>query len=184
MTVLIAPPHGLGRRRLASSFVHVAMGRSAVPAAGLRGDGGTVSTSPIPHRPATLRVLIVDADRRVRRDLTQLVDLEGQSLVVGAAGDPASAIEMAERLDPDVVVLDPRLPDVDAGLGLIARLHRDSVARIVVLCHDAEFAPRARAVGADRFLTKGGQLAELLEAITGSGDEEAPGNGAEGEGHD
>lgn len=153
------------------------MRRSAVSPAGPRRDGGDVSTTSIPHPPSTLRVLIVDADRRVRRDLAQLVDLEGHGLVVGTSGDPASAIELAERLEPDVVVLDPRLPDVDAGLGLIARLHRDSAARIVVLCHDAEFAPRARAVGADQFLTKSGQLAELLDAITGPGDQAGPGQG-------
>ena len=184
MTLFVAPGGLVRHPPPISSFVHAATRRSAVPAPGRRRDGGDVSAASIPHQPGALRVLIVDADRRVRRDLAQLVDLEGQSLVVGASGDPASAIELAERLDPDVVVLDPRLPDVDAGLGLIARLRRDSAARIVVLCHDPEFAPRARAVGADQFLTKGGQLPELLEAITGSGDEPGRPRGPERGGHD
>lgn len=183
--MLLFPAAGLARRPPPiSSFVHVTTRRSAVPGPGRRRDGGDVSTASIPHQPGAVRVLIVDADRRVRRDLAQLVDLEGHSLVVGASGDPASAIELAERLDPDVVVLDPRLPDVDAGLGLIARLRRDSAARIVVLCHDPEFAPRARAVGADQFLTKGGQLPELIEAITGSGGEPGLQAGTGGQGHD
>ncbi len=130
------------------------------------------------HGKRARRVLIVDADRRVRRDLAQLVDVEGHGLVVGTAGDPAGALDMAERLGADVVVLDPRLPDVDAGLGLISRLHLDTEARIVVLCHDPEFASRATAVGADAFITKGGLLPELLAAISGAGQDPDQDQGA------
>jgi CheY-like chemotaxis protein len=153
---------------MTSSSVHPASRPTAVAGRRRSLDADGVSED-VARRGSAARVLIVDADRRVRRDLAQLVELEGPSVVVGTAGDPATALAMTAELDPDVVVLDPRLPDVDAGLGLIARLRQGSPARIVVLCHDAEFASRARAVGADRFVTKDERLPEVLEAIAGSG---------------
>jgi CheY-like chemotaxis protein len=167
---------------MTSSFVDVPDRPSAEARARPKGDAADVARDIARLESPPVRVLIVDADRRVRRDLAELLELEPRSVVVGTAGDPAAALAMTASLAPDVVVLDPRLPDVDAGLGLIAQLHRESTARIVVLCHDPEFASRATIVGADRFVTKGERLPELLGAIAGSGPpDRAPGQGGDGD---
>lgn len=65
------------------------------------------------------RVVIVDADRRVQQSLRGVLGVAGGVEVVGSAGDVRGALELIERQQPDVVIVDPRLPDVDAGAALV-----------------------------------------------------------------
>jgi len=65
------------------------------------------------------RVVIVDADRRVQQSLRGVLRVTGQVEVVGTAGDVRGALELIENKRPDVVIVDPRLPDVDAGAALL-----------------------------------------------------------------
>jgi len=69
-------------------------------------------------------VVIVDADRRVQQSLADLLGVTGEVRVVGRAGDVRAALELVEHELPDVVLVDPRLPDVEAGLALVAGLAR------------------------------------------------------------
>jgi CheY-like chemotaxis protein len=161
--------HALGRP-VPSSFVHVAMRRSAEPRRYRLGDAAPVSSAPPPDFAARRRVVVVDADRRVRRDLAGLVDLGDGCSCVGVAGDADTALELIRREDPDVVVVDPRLPDLDAGLALVSRVRNESGARIVVIGNDPALAARARTVGADDFVTKDAQLSPRIEAIVRSDD--------------
>src|SRR4029077_1995841 len=69
--------------------------------------------------PEPIRGLIVDADRRVRGALSSLIDPAPGLALVGSVGHVAAAVDALETSAPDVVVLDPKLPDVDAGRGLI-----------------------------------------------------------------
>lgn len=110
-------------------------------------------------------MLIIDADRRVRRDLAELLALTDGLEVVGAAGDVESALALLAAHDPDVVVVDPRLPQIDDGLALVADLRQRSAARIVVLSHDAALRPRALARGGDVFLTESDSPAAIIEAV-------------------
>ena len=77
-----------------------------------------------PFLPAPPRVVIVDADRRVQQSLADLLGVTGEVKVVGRTGDVRAALELVERERPDVVLVDPRLPDVEAGIALIAGLAR------------------------------------------------------------
>ena len=64
------------------------------------------------------RVAVVDADRRVsihRRGAAR-AGVE----VIGTAGDVRSALELVENLNPTVLLVDPRLPDIDAGRALLS----------------------------------------------------------------
>lgn len=70
------------------------------------------------------RVVIVDADRRVQQSLADLLAVNGGVTVVGRAGDVRTALETVERTHPDVLLVDPRLPDVEAGRALIAGVRR------------------------------------------------------------
>ena len=74
--------------------------------------------------PSEPRVVIVDADRRVQQSLADLLAVAGGVSVVGRAGDVRAALETIERTRPDVVLVDPRLPDVEAGRALIAGVRR------------------------------------------------------------
>jgi DNA-binding NarL/FixJ family response regulator len=79
---------------------------------------------PRPTSPSAPRVVIVDADRRVIQSLADLLGLSGEIAVVGGAGDVRAALELVEQARPDVVLVDPRLPDIEAGMALIAGLSR------------------------------------------------------------
>jgi len=70
------------------------------------------------------RVVIVDADRRVQQSLSDLLCVTGEVEVVGRAGEVRAALELVEQQRPDVVLVDPRLPDIEAGLALIAGMSR------------------------------------------------------------
>lgn len=74
--------------------------------------------------PTERRVVIVDADRRVQQSLADLLGVAGGVTVVGRAGDVRAALEEIERTRPDVILVDPRLPDVEAGRALIAGAQR------------------------------------------------------------
>ncbi len=83
-----------------------------------------MSLTPRPVPLSAPRVVIVDADRRVQQSLSDLLGLTGEVAVVGHAGDVRSALEEVERARPDVVLVDPRLPDIEAGLALITGMSR------------------------------------------------------------
>lgn len=167
---------------LTSSFVHAPMSRSAHPPHAWLLDALGVCSEPLGPDATPCRVIVVDADRRVRRDLAGLVDLGEGFACVGVAADPGSALDLIRRLEPDVVVLDPRLPDVDAGLALVSQIRRESGARIVVLGNDPELGARARTLGADEFVVKDARLSPLVEAIVrpGGGNGSHHGNGSHG----
>jgi DNA-binding NarL/FixJ family response regulator len=89
--------------------------------------------TPRPGPPPIPRVVIVDADRRVLQSLGDLLGVSGEVDVVGRAGDVRSALQEIERLHPDAVLVDPRLPDIDAGMALIGGMSRAWPGMRVVL---------------------------------------------------
>ncbi|HEX9675657.1 MAG TPA: response regulator transcription factor [Anaerolineales bacterium] len=126
-----------------------------------------------------VRVLIVDDMPHVRRELTQLLDLAGGLEIVGHAANGAQAVELAQTLCPDVVLLDLGMPVMD-GFEAARRIKASgSGSRIVVLSVRADEATRREAAqaGANAFVVKGSSLDTLLEAIVGraAGVRSAPG---------
>ena len=121
------------------------------------------SEAPLKH----LRVLVVDPDRRVRQSLSGLIGCLGRHIeVVGTAADTSSALELADSQSPQMVLLDPRLPDVDAGLALVAELRRRSPElRIIVMGWADSLEYPAIARGADGFIGKEAGPNEFLDAI-------------------
>lgn len=74
--------------------------------------------------PCLPRVAIVDADRRVMQSLADLLSVSGEVDIVGGAGDVRAALKLVDQARPDVVLVDPRLPDIEAGIALVAGLSR------------------------------------------------------------
>ena len=113
------------------------------------------------------RVLIIDADRRVRTSLSSVLSLVPGVEVVGAVGDPEAALAILEAANVDVVAIDPRLPDIDSGLGMLAELRRQRPGiRIVVMSCDPIEAPSFLG-GADAFASKDGATTEFVDAVVG-----------------
>lgn len=122
-----------------------------------------VPSARTPHRP---RVLVVDADKRVRAGLACLLDLSGVVEVVGEASHPGEAIGAVERTAPDVVVLDPRLPEIDGGAALVSIIrHRCPQARVLLLSWSSTPIDGALGVAADGYLPKSLAPQELVDRV-------------------
>jgi DNA-binding NarL/FixJ family response regulator len=119
---------------------------------------------------APIRVLVVDADERVRESLAGLLAIGGHVVVVGTAGDPGSALDLVASSTPDVVMLDARLPDIDHGIGLIRRLRADAPGvRVVVMSWSNSPEDGLATCGADGFVRKTFRPSELFAAIQAAG---------------
>ena len=115
----------------------------------------------------TTRVVLVDDDPLVRSALTLMLGGQPDIEVVGEAGDGREGLAMIERLRPDVVLMDIRMPRVD-GLAATRALHaRSDPPRVIVLTtFDAdEHVVEALAAGADGFLLKDTPPPQIIAAI-------------------
>jgi len=118
-----------------------------------------------------IRILVVDADDRVRESLTALLAIGDRVLVVGSSGEAGSALDLAISFRPDVVVVDPRLPEVDSGLNLIAMLRAQCPeVRILALSSSDALERAVLAGGAHRCVRKTFRPAELIAAVFATGD--------------
>ncbi len=114
-----------------------------------------------------ISVLIADDQDLVREGLRMLIEAEPDLRVAGEAGDGAEAVTQVRRLDPDVVLMDVRMPRVD-GIEATAQLARSGCrARILMLTtYDLdEYVYRAMKAGACGFLLKDASREQLTEAV-------------------
>jgi DNA-binding NarL/FixJ family response regulator len=114
-----------------------------------------------------IRVLLVDDQAAVRYGLRMRLGLEAELSVVGEAGNGAEALELAQELTPDVVVMDVEMTEMDgitATERLLARLPQVKVI-VLSIYGDPETRARARAAGAMAFVEKRGAVEGLLEEI-------------------
>jgi len=122
-------------------------------------------TDPAPD-PAPLRVLLVDADERTRESLAGLLAIGRRCVVVGSAGHPLEALDLLVEFSPDVVVIDPRLPEVDGGRAFITRVRQLSPStRILVLGWSSTIEQDCMEDGADAFVRKTFRPRELVDAV-------------------
>ncbi|MFB9679341.1 response regulator [Streptosporangium vulgare] len=115
----------------------------------------------------SIRVLVADDQALVRGGFRMILEARADLEVVGEAGDGREAATLVERLRPDVVLMDVRMPGVD-GLEATRRIVASgSPARVIVLTtydvDESVFA--ALRAGASAFLLKDVRPAELVEAI-------------------
>lgn len=115
------------------------------------------------------RVLLVDDEEDVREGLVVEVDWEALDLrIVGLAENGREALEMAERVEPDIVVTDISMPFMD-GLELARRLReRNPLVKVVILTGYDEFdyARQAVSLSVDEYLLKPFSAAHLAELLT------------------
>jgi DNA-binding NarL/FixJ family response regulator len=131
------------------------------------GDTVTISKTFNCHVSPPTRVLLVDDSIQVRQDLRQLLELSGQVQVVGEAGNGWDAVQMAEQLHPQVVLMDLEMPVMDGihATRLIKASEKPPWVIILTIHADAERQQRGLMAGADRFIAKGAGYETLLNAI-------------------
>jgi DNA-binding NarL/FixJ family response regulator len=114
-----------------------------------------------------IRVLVADDHPMLREGLVAVLGTQPDFDVVGEAADGAEVVRLAERLRPDVILLDLEMPEVD-GVRALERL-RDagSGARAIVFtAYDTdERILRSLRAGARGYLLKGASRAEIFDAI-------------------
>jgi DNA-binding NarL/FixJ family response regulator len=115
----------------------------------------------------TIRLLIADDQTITRSGLRSLLAAQENLEIVGEAHDGGEAIEMALSLQPDVILMDLRMPRMN-GIEATRRIHRTSphigILVLTVFEDDTSVFPAIRA-GACGYLLKNTEQAELLRAI-------------------
>ena len=121
---------------------------------------------PAPGTEDPLRVLVVDADDRVRESLSGLLAIGGRLVVVGSAGQAGPALELLAAESPDVVIVDPRLPDVAGGLAFLHRVRAKApTVRVVIMSWSDGLDDPALAAVSDGFIRKTFRPNDLITAI-------------------
>jgi len=114
-----------------------------------------------------IRVLVVDDIPETRDHLTKLLSFESDIDVVGAAASGREAIEMATTLNPDVVLMDINMPDMD-GIAATEQLSATVPSVAVVMMSvqgEADYLRRSMLAGAREFLVKPFSSDELTASI-------------------
>ncbi|MFF4729028.1 response regulator [Streptomyces mirabilis] len=114
-----------------------------------------------------IRVLLVDDQPMIRTGFRLILEAEPDIVVVGEASDGVAAVESAEALTPDVVLMDIRMPHMDGVEATRRIVGAGSPSRIVILTTfdlDAHVVDALRA-GASGFLVKDGPADSLVGAI-------------------
>jgi len=113
----------------------------------------------------TRRVLIAEDEALIRLDLAEMLREEGYD-VVGEAGDGQEAVELAESLKPDLVIMDVKMPRRD-GIDAAAEIAAKRIAPIVVLTafSQRDLVEKARDAGAMAYLVKPFSASDLIPAI-------------------
>jgi DNA-binding NarL/FixJ family response regulator len=114
-----------------------------------------------------MKVLVVDDQRLIRDGIASLLDIQEGIEVVGTAVDGRDAIKQTLALEPDVVLMDVRMPEMD-GVEAVAVLRQKSPAtRVVMLTtfDDEEYVVQALRAGAAGYLLKDLPSHELAAAV-------------------
>lgn len=112
------------------------------------------------------RILVVDADDRTRESVVGILGIRHRFTVVGSAGHIAEAIALTREHRPDLVILDPRLPEIHDGMTLVRRMRAVHPGiRICVVGWSPDLENQALAGGADGFIRKTFKPGDLAGAI-------------------
>ena len=118
-----------------------------------------------------IRVMIVDDVSETRENVRKLLQFESDVDVVGVARTGKEAIQISQELNPDVVLMDINMPDMDGISATEAIRSKQPAVQVVILSvqSDQNYMRRAMLAGARDFLTKPPMGDELISAIRRAG---------------
>lgn len=126
-----------------------------------------IKHSPFQQHTSRIRVLLVDNHPMMRQGLRSIVTDYGHLEVVGEAGDGVEAVELAQRLNPDVVVMDINMPKMD-GIEATQQIKANQPTTVVIglsVNQSADTEQKMKAAGAFTYLTKESAVDVLCHAI-------------------
>ncbi|MGQ0679754.1 MAG: ANTAR domain-containing response regulator [Actinomycetota bacterium] len=111
------------------------------------------------------RILIAEDEAIIRLDLREMLEEEGYE-VVGEAGDGADALKLAEKLKPDLAILDIVMPGMD-GLTAAAQINEKELSAVLILTafSQRELVEKATRTGAMAYLVKPFEKHDLMPAV-------------------
>jgi DNA-binding NarL/FixJ family response regulator len=114
-----------------------------------------------------IRVLLADDHALVRQGFRRILEDEPDIEVVGEAGGGAEAIELDKQLDPDVVVLDLAMPEINGLHAAIDILRREPNRRILMLSmfSDEQYVRNALEIGVSGYILKNALENDLTRAV-------------------
>jgi response regulator NasT len=112
-----------------------------------------------------IRVVIAEDEAIIRLDLKETLEEEGYD-VVGETGRGDEAVQLVQQLDPDLAILDVKMPGMD-GLEAAAQISQDKQAAVLILTafSQRDLIEKARDAGALAYLVKPFQKSELIPAV-------------------
>lgn len=126
-----------------------------------------MTAGPLPERPPGITVVIVDDQPLIRQGFSMILQAQADITVVGEAGDGVTAMDVIAGTDPDVVLMDIRMPGID-GLDTTRQVRAaGGRARVVILTTFGldEYVTEALASGASGFVLKDATPDELVHAV-------------------
>ena len=114
-----------------------------------------------------IKIVIADDQALVRDGLKTLLNLEEDLEVIGTAENGREAYELSKKLEPDILLLDVRMPEMD-GVECMRKMKSiNSATKVIMLTtfNDEEYILNAIAAGAKGYLLKDMEVTELVEAI-------------------
>ncbi|MDJ0597345.1 MAG: response regulator transcription factor [Crocosphaera sp.] len=114
-----------------------------------------------------IRILLVDDEKLIRRGLKALLTLETTLDIVGEANDGKTAIYQAETLQPDVILMDVRMPEMNGVIATKEICQRFPQIKVLILTtfDTDEYVTQALRHGAAGYLLKDTPSEELAQAI-------------------
>jgi Response regulator containing a CheY-like receiver domain and an HTH DNA-binding domain len=116
------------------------------------------------------KVLVVDDSEVIRNRLLYLLaDINGLN-VVGQAGNAAEGYALYRSLDPDIIILDIRMPG-ESGISLLQKIKQDSQATIIAILTNypySAYRKRCMELGADYFFDKSTEFEKLKQLFNGN----------------
>lgn len=118
-----------------------------------------------PTETERLRVVVAEDETLIRVDIVEILSSQGYE-VVGEADNGQKALELATELEPDVVLMDVKMPIMD-GITAAEHIARDKIAPVVLLTafSQRELVERAREAGAMAYVVKPFNENDLVPAI-------------------
>lgn len=118
-----------------------------------------------------MRVLIVDDDALIRDSLKMLLEMEEDFQVVGLAANGQEALELCQRVLPDLVLMDIRMPVMDGVVGTKRLKALYPQVRVVILTtfRDEEYIKEALKNGAEGYILKSQPADSIIESLRAVG---------------
>ncbi|MCW1249086.1 response regulator [Acaricomes phytoseiuli] len=121
--------------------------------------------APAPNTDAGRRVIVAEDETLIRLDIVEILTGEGYE-VVGEADNGEKAVALARELEPDLVLMDVKMPVMD-GISAAETIVKERIAPVVLLTafSQKELVERARDAGAMAYVVKPFTPADLIPAI-------------------